>query len=199
MSHDPIALRHLVAPTLTRALLTLVFAAGTIFVAAPSLGYGIWLLGLWMAATGACVLWTDARSRGHASLDLGPLASVPRSTGIMWLLGAVAVLIVPDTEQVLALLVSFVLFLTGLPEGWAGTSRRRQHPLARDWQIVGLVTAAAAVIVLLVAGLGTHAILGVVGGAAIISGVDLLIAGLTLRHEARGPGWTGDGMTGQQD
>ena len=47
------------------------------------------------------------------------------------------------------------------------------------------VTAAAAIGVLLVAGLGPHAILGVVGGAAIISGVLLLLAGLTLRHESR--------------
>lgn len=183
--HDPAALRSLAAPTLVRALVTLVFAAGTIFVTAPSLGLSIWLLGLWMAGTGACVLWSDLRSREHASFDLGALASVPRSTGIMWVLGGIAVVMIPGTAPVLALIASLVLFLVGLPEGWLGTSRRSQHPLAKDWQIVGLVNAAAAIGVLLVAGLGPHAILGVVGGGAIIAGVLLLLAGLSLRHDAR--------------
>lgn len=184
VSPEPAALRGLVAPTLVRALLTLVFAACTIFVTDPSLGFSIWLLGLWMAAVGACVLWSDLRSREHESLDLGGLASVPRSTGIMWVLGGIAVVMIPSSADMLALVASVVLFLVGLPEGWLGTSRRGLHPLAKDWQIVGLVTAAAAIGVLLVAGLGPHAILGVVGGAAIISGVLLLLAGLTLRHDS---------------
>ena len=38
VSHEPAALRGLVAPTLVRALLTLTFAACTIFVTDPSLG-----------------------------------------------------------------------------------------------------------------------------------------------------------------
>lgn len=182
MPHAPAAVRSLFAPTMTRAVLTLVFAAATIFVVGPSLGTGIWLLAGWMAATGACMLWADARSRQHAELDLDSLASVPRSTGIMWLLGAVAVVILPGSEAVLALVVSVVLILVALPEAWLGTSRRGLHPLARDWQIVGLVLAVAAIGVLLVAGLGTHAILGVVGGAAVIAGVDLVIAAVSLRR-----------------
>jgi hypothetical protein len=192
VSYEPAALRGLVAPTLVRALLTLAFAACTIFVTDPSLGFSIWLLGLWMAAVGACVLWGDLRSRDHESLDLGGLATVPRSTGIMWVLGGIAVVMIPSTAEMLALVASVVLFLVGLPEGWLGTSRRGLHPLAKDWQIVGLVTAAAAIGVLLVAGLGPHAILGVVGGAAIISGVLLLLAGLTLRHESRSCGVPAD-------
>lgn len=192
VSYEPAALRGLVAPTLVRALLTLAFAACTIFVTDPSLGFSIWLLGLWTAAVGACVLWGGLRSRDHESLDLGGLATVPRSTGIMWVLGGIAVVMIPSTAEMLALVASVVLFLVGLPEGWLGTSRRGLHPLAKDWQIVGLVTAAAAIGVLLVAGLGPHAILGVVGGAAIISGVLLLLAGLTLRHESRSGGVPAD-------
>ncbi|WP_144790214.1 DUF308 domain-containing protein [Kocuria palustris] len=199
MSHDPAALRSLVAPTLVRALVTLAFAAGTIFVTAPGLGLSIWLLGLWMAAVGVCVLWTDLRAREHPSLDLGTLASVPRSTGVMWILGGIAVVMIPETAAVLALVASVVLFLAGLPEGWVGTSRRSQHPLARDWQIAGLVTAAAAIGVLLVAGLGPHAILGVVGGAAIISGVLLLLGALSLRHDAREGAREADPSSGPAD
>lgn len=199
MPHDPAALRSLAAPTLVRALLTLAFAAGTIFVTAPSLGFSIWLLGLWMAAVGACVLWTDARAREHESLELRSLASVPRSTGIMWILGGIAVVMIPGTAPVLALIASLVLFLVGLPEGWLGTSRRSQHPLARDWQIVGLVNAVAAIGVLLVAGLGPHAILGVVGGAAIISGVLLLLGALSLRHDARGAADAAEPSSGPAD
>ena len=99
-------------------LTTLAFAACTIFVTDPSLGFSIWLLGLWMAAVGACVLWGDLRSRDQESLDLGGLATVPRSTGIMWVLGGIAVVMIPSTAEMLALVASVVLFMVGLPAAY---------------------------------------------------------------------------------
>ena len=61
----------------------------------------------------------------------------------------------------------------GALELLCGIRNRGRHLLARDWIASGVI------------GLGAHALLGVAGGGAIISGVLWILSGLTLRHDAR--------------
>lgn len=178
------ALRALATPTLFRAGVTLAFAAATIFVTAPSHTVGTWLLALWFAGMGVGILWTERRAADHPSLGLGGLEASLRSTGFLALLTAVAVVVLGGSLMSLVLVVSVGLVLVGLPELWVGSTRRQTHPLGRDWTLTGLLAVGAAIGVLLVSGLDLHAVLGVTGGAAIISGIFLLLAGLSLRHDA---------------
>ncbi|NHU85395.1 hypothetical protein GWK18_07285 [Kocuria sp. JC486] len=181
--HPPAATRALAAPTLLRAAVNLVFAAATIFITSPSQTLGTWLIAAWFAGTGISILWTERRNGDHPALSLDGLEASQRSVGYLALLGAAAVVLLGGELAGLALVVSVVLALVGLPELWIGSTRRRTHPLGRDWLLTGLVAVAAAVGVLLVSYVDIHALLGVVGGAAIISGVFLAIAGLTLRQD----------------
>lgn len=182
--HSASALRALVAPTLLRAVVTLVFAAATIFVTSPSHTLGTWLIGLWFAGVGAAMLWTERRSVDHPSLGLGGLEASQRSAGFLALLAAVAVVVLGGTLSGLALVVSVGLVLVGLPEVWIGSTRRKTHPLGRDWLLTGVLGVGAAIGVLLVSYIDMHAVLGVTGAAAIVSGVFLLLAALSLRHDA---------------
>lgn len=182
--HSAAALRALAAPTLFRAGVTLAFAAATIFVTAPSQAVGTWLLAVWFAGTGAAMLWTERRAAEHPSLGLDGLEASLRSAGFLALLAAVAVVVLGGSLMSLVLVVSVGLVLVGLPELWVGSTRRKVHPLGRDWTLTGLLAVGAAIGVLLVSGLDMHAVLGVTGGAAIVSGVFLLLAGLSLRHDA---------------
>lgn len=182
--HSAAALRALATPTLLRACVTLAFAAATIFVTAPSHTVGTWLLALWFAGTGASMLWTQRRAAEYASLGLDGLEASLRSAGFLALLAAAAVVVLGGSLMSLVLVVSVGLVLVGLPELWVGSTRRKVHPLGRDWTLTGLLAVASAIGVLLVSGLDMHAVLGVTGGAAIVSGVFLLLAGLSLRHDA---------------
>lgn len=182
--HPAAALRALATPTLFRAGVTLAFAAATIFVTAPSHALGSWLLALWFVGTGVGILWTERRAADHPSLGLGGLEASLRSAGFLALLSAVAVVVLGGSLMSLVLVVSVGLVLVGLPELWVGSTRRQTHPLGRDWTLTGLLAVGAAIGVLLVSGLDLHAVLGVTGGAAIVSGVFLLLAGLSLRHDA---------------
>lgn len=182
--HSAAAVQAIAVPTLVRSIVTLVFAACTIFIVEPSHTVGIWMLATWIAALGLCTLWLERRSARYPSLSLGALDASLRSTGYLALLGAACVVIFGGSLTGLSLVLSVVLVLMGLPELWIGITRRQTHPLGRDWLITGLVMVGAAIGVLLVSGLDLHAVLGVTGGAAIIAGVFLMISGLTLRHDA---------------
>ena len=78
------------------------------------------------------------------------------------------------------------LGLAGAAELYLGVTAGGRSALARDWSasgVIGLGTAAALPFFI---DLGPHALLGVAGGGAIIGGVLWTLAGLTLRHDARG-------------
>ena len=57
--------------------------------------------------------------------------------------------------------------------------------MGRDWTIAGLVAVLAAAGLFLFGEMGSKALFGIVGGAAMIVGVFHLIAALTFRHDAR--------------
>jgi hypothetical protein len=75
--------------------------------------------------------------------------------------------------------------VAGALELFCGLKFRGRHVLARDWIASGIIGLGTAAILPFFISLGAHALLGVAGGGAIISGVLWALAGLTIRHDAR--------------
>ena len=53
--------------------------------------------------------------------------------------------------------------------------------IAKDWQLEGLIMTLAAAALVIIGEIGEKALLGTLGGGAIISGVFLIIGAFTLR------------------
>ena len=169
-------------PVLLRAVLALVFGAVTVFWAAPPVAAMGWTGGLYLLATGLVLMWSVKKTglpHGHRTAKvLAAAGAVLTGTGA-------AVGLLPG-NLVFGVIGALGLGLAGAAELYLGTATRRRSVLARDWiasGVIGLGTAAALPFFI---DLGPHALLGVAGGGAIISGVLWTLAGLTLRHDARG-------------
>lgn len=167
-------------PVLTRASVALVFGAVTIFWAEPSVlvlgGAG----GLYLVATGLALLWS-VRKTGFRRDEL-PGRLLAAGPSIMTGAG-VALLFLPG-DLMFGVFAALALTVVGAAELYVGI-RYRRHPLGRDWAISGVIGVGTAVALPFFISLGAHALLGVAGGGAIISGVLWMLAGLTLRYDAR--------------
>ncbi|WP_309476771.1 DUF308 domain-containing protein [Arthrobacter sp. ISL-95] len=154
-------------PVLIRSTVALVFGAVTIFWASPSVNVLAWAVGLYLLATAAAVWMSRA---------------LPVAVPVVVALGGIGAL-VTQSDQGVALSAMFALLVLGLLEFVHGL--RKRDPLARDWLVSGVIAVGTAVLLPFFTSLGAHALLGVAGGGAIISGVLWILSGLTLRHEAR--------------
>ena len=167
-------------PVLARASAALVFGAVTIFWAQPSVlvlgGAG----GLYLVATGLVLLWA-VRKTGFRRDEL-PGRLLAAGPSIMTGAG-VALLFLPG-DLMFGVFATLALTVVGVVELYVGI-RYRRHPLGRDWAISGVIGVGTAVAVPFFISLGAHALLGVAGGGAIISGVLWMLSGLTLRYDAR--------------
>jgi uncharacterized membrane protein HdeD (DUF308 family) len=168
-------------PTLFRAVVAAVFGAVSIFWQEPALGPASLAVGAFLLLTGASI-WLLARRPEAAPQRrlLGVAAAVLGATGVL-------VPFFPSPEA-LAWLAAAGLVCSGAVElllWW----RSRRHGaarsvLAKDWLITGAVAVLFGAALPFFAPLGAHALLGVAGGAAIISAVVLLLAALSYRHDA---------------
>lgn len=176
----PVPSADLWKPVLTRASIALVFGAVTIFWAKPSVlvlgGAG----GLYLVATGLALLWS-VRKTGFRRDEL-PGRLLAAGPSIMTGAG-VALLFLPG-DLMFGVFAALALTVVGAVELYVGI-RYRRHPLGRDWAISGVIGVGTAVALPFFISLGAHALLGVAGGGAIISGVLWILAGLTLRYDAR--------------
>ncbi|MCP1411519.1 DUF308 domain-containing protein [Paenarthrobacter sp. A20] len=154
-------------PVLIRATVALLFGAITIFWASPSVHVLAWAVGLYMLATAGAVWMSRA---------------LPVAVPVVVALGGIGALITQSDAGV-ALSAMLALLVLGLLELVHGL--RKRDSLARDWLVSGIVSVGAAVMLPFFTSLGAHALLGVAGGGAIISGVLWILSGLTLRHDAR--------------
>ncbi len=164
-------------PVLLRAVVAAVFGTVTIFWQEPSLAVLAIVGGVYFLLSGAAV-WVMSRDRSFAS-----------ARGLLLVETALLV-----TAAVLAFIIPTAVGFTvaaivGL--GGAGVVElvlwlrlREQLAVTRDWVITGVVNIVTALSLPLFVQLQAQALLGVVGGAAIIIAVFLLIAALTYRHEA---------------
>lgn len=176
----PVPSADLWKPVLTRAGVALVFGAVTIFWTQPSVLVLGWAGGLYLVATGLALLWS-VRKTGFGRVELpGRLFAAGPSV----MIGAgVALLFLPE-DWMFGVFAALALTVVAAVELYAGL-RYRRHALGRDWAISGVIGLGTAIALPFFISLGAHALLGVAGGGAIISGVLWILAGLTLRYDAR--------------
>lgn len=178
--------RDLSGPVILRAVVALAFGAVTVFWGAPTAVGAAWCLAAYFVGLAAARAWLlrvqgnapDPRARPARSARLVASAAYGLAAATGLGLGAA-----PEVT-VIAVGSAIAFALTGAADLAAGVQGRGRSPIARDEVIAGAVHLGAAVLLPFVAALGAHAVLGVAGGAAIITGVLLVIAGLSLRHDS---------------
>ncbi|MFJ4170672.1 hypothetical protein ACIPY3_14285 [Paenarthrobacter sp. NPDC089714] len=154
-------------PVLIRAAVALVFGVVTAFWSSPSVEVLAWAAGLYLVATAAAVwMWR----------------ALPVFVPVVIALAGVAAL-VTQSDAGVALSAIVALLVLGASELTRGVMKR--DGLARDWLISGVIAVGTAIALPFFISLGAHALLGVAGGGAIITGVLWILSGLTLRHDAR--------------
>jgi uncharacterized membrane protein HdeD (DUF308 family) len=168
-------------PVLLRALAALIFGALTIFWPGPSIAVMGWAGGLYLVATGVLMLWGIPLAGFARDRMPGKILSAAGAA----LAGAGAALALLHGDIVFGVVAAVGLGLAGAVELYCGIRNRGRHVLARDWLASGIIGLGAAATLPFFIGLGAHALLGVAGGGAIISGVLWVLSGLTLRHDVR--------------
>ncbi|MEZ2391538.1 hypothetical protein AB6813_18700 [bacterium RCC_150] len=156
-------------PILLRAAVALVFGAVTVFWGSPSVHVLAWAIGPYLLATAGSVFLAGG-------------VPVPLAV-VVGLAGVGALVTQSDTGVGVSALAG--LLVLGVLEVVQGLRHRGRHILARDWIISGVVGIGTAVSLPFFVSLGAHALLGVAGGGAIISGVLWALSGLSLRHDGR--------------
>lgn len=169
-------------PVLLRSAAALVFGAVTIFWPSPSIEVMGWAGGLYLLATGLVALWGTPATGFPRESAPGKLLSAAGSV----LTGAGFALVLLHSDLLFGVVAALGLGAAGALELWCGLRFRGRHVLARDWIASGIIGLGTAVALPFFIGLGAHALLGVAGGGAIISGVLWILSGLTLRHDAGG-------------
>ncbi|MDR6793592.1 uncharacterized membrane protein HdeD (DUF308 family) [Pseudarthrobacter oxydans] len=168
-------------PVLLRSAAALVFGALTIFWAAPSIEVMGWAGGLYLLATGVLLL----RTVPAAGLPQGAAPGKMLAAAGAVMAGAGFSLVLMHGDLLFGVVAAVGLGLAGALELAIGLTLRGRHVLARDWITSGIIGLGTAALLPFFIGLGAHALLGVAGGGAIISGVLWVLSGLTLRHDAR--------------
>jgi hypothetical protein len=166
---------------LLRSAAALVFGAVTIFWAAPSVEVMGWAGGLYLLATGLLLMWGIPATGFPRDSAVGKKLSAAGSV----LAGAGFSLVLLHGDLLFGVIAALGLGVAGAFELFCGLGFRGRHVLARDWVASGIIGLGTAAILPFFIGLGAHALLGVAGGGAIISGVLWALAGLTIRHDAR--------------
>ncbi|MEW1806844.1 hypothetical protein [Pseudarthrobacter sp. NPDC080039] len=167
-------------PVLLRAAAALVFGAVTVFWTSPSVEVMGWAGGLYLLAAGL------------VSLRTVPAAGLAQNSGKMLsaagavLAGAGFAVLLLHSDLLFGVIAALGLGVAGLLELACGLRHRGRHVLARDWIASGVIGIGTAALLPFFVSLGAHALLGVTGGGAIVSGVLWVLSGLTLRHDARG-------------
>lgn len=168
-------------PVLLRAVAALMFGALTVFWASPSVAVMGWSGGIYLLASGLLLIWSIPKA-GYSNDSMpGRILSAAA-----WALtgSGVALVLLPG-DLLFGVIAAVGLGLTGAVEIYCGIRCRGRHVLARDWLASGIIGIGTAAALPFFIGLGAHALLGVAGGGAIISGVLWMLAGLTLRHDAK--------------
>lgn len=168
-------------PVLLRAVAALVFGAVTIFWATPSVQVMAWAGGTYALATGVLILWGIPRAGLRRDNMPGTLLSASGSV----LTGSGVALLLLHGDLTFGVIAALGLGVAGVTELLCGLRNRSRHVLAKDWIASGIIGVGTAVILPFFISLGAHALLGVAGGGAIISGVLWMLSALTLRHDAR--------------
>ncbi|MCU1532590.1 MAG: hypothetical protein JWO49_2161 [Arthrobacter sp.] len=169
-------------PVLVRAAVALGFGALTVFWSSPSATGMGWAGGIYLLATGVALSGSVKKAGFHPGTRPGKVLSA----GGAVLTGSGAAVALLPSELVFGTIAALGLGLAGAAELYLGVTGRRNSVLARDWIASGVIGLGTGIALPFFIALGAHALLGVAGGGAIISGVLWALAGLTLRHDAQG-------------
>lgn len=161
--------------------MALAFGAVTVFWAAPSASGMGWAGGLYLLATGVTLIRGSGKFGLAAKIPAGKIMAAAAAA----MIGAGVAVAFLGSELVFGVFVALGLGLLGAAELYLGFLYRGRSVLSRDWLASGVIGLGTAVALPFFIGLGAHALLGVAGGGAIISGVLWILAALTLRHDAQ--------------
>ncbi|MBD8042475.1 hypothetical protein H9638_01485 [Arthrobacter sp. Sa2BUA2] len=171
-------------PILLRSVIAAVYGAVTIFWQEPTVAVLALAGGIYLVLTGVSVWRMSALAKG-CGVALVPAALL--AAAAVYAVAGVLVAVVQSAE-VFAYTAGAALLIGGVIELVLWFRARKQFVPARDWLITGVVGIGAGVLmpVFLTLPEGSHvqALLGVSGGAAVITAVILAISGLGLRHDA---------------
>ena len=171
-------------PILLRSVIAAVYGALTIFWQEPTLSVLAAAGGIYLVLTGVSV-WRMAVLARASQVPAVPAALLAAAA-----IYAVAGVVVGVFQSVgiFAYVAGAALLVGGAIELVFWFRARKLFVPARDWLITGVVGIGAGVLLpvflALPAGSQAHALLGVSGGAAVITAVILAISGLGLRHDA---------------
>lgn len=140
-----------------------------------------WAGGLYLLATGVVLLRSVQATGFQRDSAQGKLLSAAGSV----LAGAGFAVVVLHGDLLFAVVGALGLVVSGALELFSGLRFRGNHVLARDWIASGVINLGTGAALPFFVHLGAHALMGVAGGGAILSGVLWALAGLTIRHDAR--------------
>jgi uncharacterized membrane protein HdeD (DUF308 family) len=167
-------------PVLFRAIIAAAFGALTIFWQEPTMLVLSISGGLYLGLTGFSVL--KLRARPEIGNDF--TRRMLNVEAIAYLAAGVLVLIFQN-QQLFAYIAALGLLGGAVVEIVLGAQQYKRHLLSMDWLITGTVSLVTAAALPIFMGFDPHALLGILGGSAIIVAVVLLLAALSYRHEAR--------------
>ncbi|MDP5226831.1 MULTISPECIES: hypothetical protein [Arthrobacter] len=169
-------------PLMVRALVCLGFGALTIFWGQPSLAVYQGAVLAYLVLLAAVFAWAAQLATPDSRLPLRVAAGAQ-------LLAAVVVLLVnPVTDSGVTMALSAGLALAGAVEVGLSLKRRGSEEarvLGRDRLIAGVIALGTALLLPFFISLGAHALLGVAGGGAVLTGVLWALGALSLRHDVR--------------
>jgi uncharacterized membrane protein HdeD (DUF308 family) len=171
-------------PVLLRAAVALAFGVATVFWGQPTTAGAAWVFAAYVWCLLAGEVWLLRAERPAPGRSSALFGLVPYALAAV----AAVVLVVSPSVSLLAWAGAAALVLVGISDVVRSVLSRRptagSAPLARDLLITGVVSLGGGLLLPFFAGLGPHALLGVAGGPAIITGVLLAIAALSLRHDS---------------
>lgn len=172
-------------PILFRSMITLLFGIITVFFGAPET-LGLCLnLGWYFLLLAVAQFWFVRR----LSLPQDDLRRrVLLAAAALLAVSGVVIFILINTT-VAAWLGALALVVLGASEIFAALYERKsdeaKSTLRSDWLISGVLSVGAGLLLPFFVGAGPHALLGVSGGAALMTGALWLLSALTVRHDAR--------------
>lgn len=172
-------------PVLFRSMITLLFGIITVFFGAPGT-LGLCLNLAWYFLVLAAAQYWFVRRLALPRGDAKRLA-LPGAAAFLAVAGVV--IFISVNTDVAAWLGAVALVLMGAAELYAAlanrTGKAAKSQLRSDWLISGVLSVGTGLLLPFFIGAGPHALLGVSGGGALMTGALWLLSALSLRHDGR--------------
>lgn len=168
-------------PVLMRSMITLLFGIITVFLGSPEVLALCLNLTWYFLALAATHYWFVKRLQ----LPLRDPRKMVLLSGAGLLAVSGVVVFISTSSLVAAWLGAIALLVMGAAELFAAIRSEGKTQLRSDWLISGVIGIGTGLLLPFFADLGPHALLGVAGGGALMSGALWLLSALSLRHESR--------------